>query len=663
GEGPVYLGFLTVDGSGRFSGSIPLSAGQLAVGQGVSATVTDTSGNTSEFSPNATLTTLAALRPAGLNAFDPATGASLLIGNLHTMVAGRAASVDVIVLSSVGTGLHPSFTGSVSLEFLNARDNSQPVDAGGCRPSWSLVSSAGTVSFTAGDGARRTVAVTPTDAGRELRLRLRTTAADGSVITSCSNDAFAVRPDTLAITAVGNDTASTPGTSRSLIVSGAPTPTGGAVHRAGRDFSLRAAARTVSGTVASGYDGAPQLGTPVCALPATGCTTGALTFSATAASGLVSSDTVRYSEVGAVRVQLVDETFAAIDAAHTPLADRRVASAEVVIGRFVPDAYQLTQATSPELATRHGACAAPGSGFTFVGQAFQWRTAPALRVQAVNAQGNPTVNWSGALQKLAASHVTPTYAAPGAPTTLLPSSQNETITDAGSGRALVTFSGADRFEFVRSTTTPTQSFAAAPTLSVAVNDDSEASTAGNGTVSAASPLVMGTSGTIGFDQGAQFHHGRLVVQHAFGDARRPVDAVVEVQRFTDRGWLRLAEAGTCVSVPVNAWSYTAGSGALGSGQECRASGSAAITLTNGRGVLTLPKIASNLPAAMTLILNAGIGTEATGCSGATPASPSPLNLPHLLTTRAGSTALDQNPAARVVWGQPRQAWMARRELY
>jgi hypothetical protein len=56
GEGRIYLGTVASDSLGRFQATLPVPAGMsLSVGDAVTATATDTAGNTSEFGPNATL--------------------------------------------------------------------------------------------------------------------------------------------------------------------------------------------------------------------------------------------------------------------------------------------------------------------------------------------------------------------------------------------------------------------------------------------------------------------------------------------------------------------------------------------------------------------------------------------------------------------------------
>jgi trimeric autotransporter adhesin len=64
GEGKTYLGTLTTDGSGNFSGNLTVPAGvTLQLGDLLTATATDSVGNTSEFSANASVTVPVASNP------------------------------------------------------------------------------------------------------------------------------------------------------------------------------------------------------------------------------------------------------------------------------------------------------------------------------------------------------------------------------------------------------------------------------------------------------------------------------------------------------------------------------------------------------------------------------------------------------------------------
>ena len=55
GEGRTYLGQITANSSGEFSGTIAVPSGTLSPGANITATATDTSANTSEFGPNRTV--------------------------------------------------------------------------------------------------------------------------------------------------------------------------------------------------------------------------------------------------------------------------------------------------------------------------------------------------------------------------------------------------------------------------------------------------------------------------------------------------------------------------------------------------------------------------------------------------------------------------------
>ena len=330
---------------------------------------------------------MSALAPSRFNAFETSTLAGALTGALQTRVAGVAGSVAVIAIDNTGAALQTALRARCTLEWMNASDNSGALDAGNCRASWLASGSAGNAVFVSGDLGRRTTTITPAAVGREWRLRM-SYAGPGGNVTSCSTDAFAVRPDTLAITGVSDATDTTAGTARLLDNLNA---SGGRVHRAGRPFSLRAAARDAASVLASGYDVRADDCNHRLRAAASGCAAGTLQAPALVASGgLIAADTLSYLEVGAINLQLTDDSFAAIDGADTPLAQRRIQSAAVGVGRFVPDRYLLAAANAPQFATQQGACAAVGQGFTFVGQNFGWATAPSFTITAQNAAGGTT---------------------------------------------------------------------------------------------------------------------------------------------------------------------------------------------------------------------------------------------------------------------------------
>jgi parallel beta-helix repeat protein len=659
GEGSAFVGSLTADANGRFSGTVSVPASvSFAVGTALTGTATDTAGNTSEFGPNYVTTTMSALAPSRFNAFETSTAAGALTGVIQTRVAGAAGSIAVIAIDNTGSALQTSFAGTVALEWMNATDNSGALDAGNCRASWVASGSAGSTTFVSGDQGRRNATVTPATVGREWRLRM-SYAGPGGTVTSCSTDAFAVRPDLLAITGVTDADDSTAGTTRAL---DNLLASGGRVHRAGRPFSLRAAARDAANAVAAGYTGTPTLAITGCVLPA-GCTAGTLTAPALVASaGLIAADTLSYSEVGAINLQLTDDSFADIDAADTPLSQRRIQSSVLGVGRFVPDRYLLSAATTPLFATQQGACAATGQGFTFVGQNFGWATAPSFTVTAQNAAGATTTLWGGSLQKLSTAHIARSLAASNAQgLTPAVSWGSMALSDAGGGRAGVALSG-DQFLFTRNAAAPVASFVPLITLGIAVSDVSEVAVSGNSAVASTVALVIGGGTGIGFNQGSNFHYARLKLQNAFGDVRRGVRANVELQKYTDRGWLRLNEDNSCITVPQPSIAFGTGSGAFAA-DLCTAPASASVALRQGRGTLVLPKTAGNVQGAALVTLNIGAVLEGNACASGLPVTPTSAAWPHLLGARGSGSTQDQNPAARLVWGRQHRDYLVQRELF
>lgn len=657
GSGRLYLGSLVADASGRFTGTLSFAPGTLGVGDKLTATATGAAGDTSEFGPNWTAASMASLSPSGLNAFESSTPAGSLTGVLQTKTAGTPATIDVIVLNSLGTGLHTAFNGTVTLEWMNAADNSGTLDARNCRSSWTALSTAGTVSFAAGDGARRPVTLTPPDAGRQWRLRLSATLLDGSTLRACATDAFAVRPARLSIDQVGDADDATPGTARTLNTTAA---SGGAVHRAGRPFSLRASARNAGNGTTPGYDGTPSLSLESCPLPASGCIAGVLSpATLTASGGSITSDALRYGEVGAIRIKLSDPSFADIDAADTPAAQRLVESTVVDVGRFVPDNYLLTLATPGVLATAQGSCAASGAGFTFFGQAFGWSTPPQVTITARATDGSTTVNWAGALMKLdAAAHAATTLSASATPAVSLTSALGpRVIAAAGPGQATLTVSAADAYALLR---------AAAPQVSVVpvfnwlaqINDTSETAVAGN-----AATTGSVAQSAVSFSQGGTFHYGRLKLNGAHGDMRVGVRLLIELQKYSAAGWTRLAEDDHCLTTPASAYAYENPQGRFsGSGNLCVAPLSAPVALRGGRGWLLLPKSPDNLPGRLTLRLNLSASASGSSCSaaGAVMAA-STMNLPYLQGAWAGSATQADDPFAAASWGQVNREFVLRRE--
>jgi choice-of-anchor C domain-containing protein len=645
GDGAVYLGSLTADGLGRFGGAITVPAGTVAIGSVLTATATDTAGNTSEFGLNYATTSMAAVLPAGFNAFETDTAANALTGTLRTKVAGAPATVAVIALDAMGTALHPSFSGTVSLSWLDARDNSGTT-VGTCKSSWASLGSAGSVGFSG--SARVNVALTaPASGTRRMRLKMSYAGPLG-LIEACSTDEFAAVPASFSLVVTDGDSGSA-GVARSLANTSA---SGGNVHRAGRPFTVTALARDAAGALMTGYDGTPSLQAAACLLPS-GCTAGTLDAPALAAvAGQWVHSQVSYGEVGAISLQLEDTAYADVDATDTSAASRRIASAAQPVGRFVPDSYSLALSNTPLLHTANAACTAAGAGYTFVGQPATWQAAPRVVVTARNAAGVATTYWASDLMKLQPAHATPgmTVSASGA-ATLASNWGGFTVSDLGNGQASIMAAGSDSFTLQAGA--PQATVSPAFTWSVNVADTSEAAVAGN-------PVTAGSlsQGSLGFDAGGLFHSGRLTLGAGHGDARAGVRMLLQLQRYTSTGWTTLTEDRGCVTVAPANLGVGNPQGALVSAGVCAAPPTASVTTAGGRAWLKLAATPGGQRAALDLQLLLA-GTAPAACSGPGQTQlGSSLQRPWLLPD-AGLAG----PGATATWGLPSRDLLYRRELF
>jgi hypothetical protein len=106
GEGQTYLGFLTANANGNFSGSLDVTGKGLNAGDLVTATATDASNNTSEFGANftCTLPTLAIIKqiwnlngsaPLGSPVTAPAGSTLVFLIYVKNTTAGQVTDVRI----------------------------------------------------------------------------------------------------------------------------------------------------------------------------------------------------------------------------------------------------------------------------------------------------------------------------------------------------------------------------------------------------------------------------------------------------------------------------------------------------------------------------------------------------------------------------------------
>lgn len=618
--------------------------------------------------------------PGQFNAFDTTTPAGSVLGMIQTKQTGVAFSVRLVRLNTAKSAIDTTYNqASVTVELLDSSDNTGALNTTtACRPigagagQWHQIAGASqTVTFV--NGVVNTVSFTVTNSYKDVRVHVVKTGAGAGE--GCSTDRFAIRPQSLTITAHDLDWQSA-GTTRALDNTGA---TGGNVHKAStpsattpRPFTLRV---TPVPAGATNYDGSPGTvsGFPACIAPPAGCTTGTLSYAAgswtSAGSGVREYATAHYAEAGVFNLQLEDTGYASVDAVDgTPAATRTVpATGTAQIGRFVPDHFDVTTVTDPVFRTFNvidTACSTPPSGprrsFTYIGQFFGYGTQTVAMITARNAAGGTTTNYQGSLWKLAGASVTQTFA--NSPAMTLDTSQLLAPTVAetpGTGTGTMTANGNDKLAFARNNATPQAAFNANLSLTVSVSDASEAG-ASQGTITTAVPLVFNGGGSgIAFDgggasSGKEFRYGRLRLGNANGSQLVPLQLPSQVQYWTGAptNAFVTSVADHCTTLAGANIAMSNFQGSLGPLATCRTQLSSSITFTAGRGNLQLSAPGAANGGSVDLTVNLGAsGSGQTCVIGVSPPAQSVggADRAYLQGNWTGG-AYDQNPSSRATFG-------------
>jgi hypothetical protein len=505
--------------------------------------------------------------PFAFNAYEhstlPATAAS---GFLQTKIAADAipgainSQFDIAALSSATTML-TTFTGTVQVDLLGSTTTGTPVTSA-CPAGFAALMGAPVNVIFANSG--RVAAALPAIANvwRDVRVRI-TYVGPTSTVTSCATDNFAIRPYGLLAVASDADW-TTPGTVRPLANMVVP---GGNVHKAGQPFTLTATAQNYAGTATSQYAGSPTFaaGSPTCVLPACGVglpgVLGTLSLGAappfwSASSGVVTDNTVTYSDVGAISLLLEDRTFASVDSgdgsAYVIPQLNGSSFGAINVGRIVPDHLDATATSNPVFAT-----ACPAGLYTYVGQNFNYSTAPVVTVTARNASNGATLNYNGTglvtltnaslAQGLYAAQsgrynsldvlAPPAGATPALDTSGLPGiGADPTISAFANGVGTLTFSGGlNGLDFTRSPTSPSRPFAASIALALNIVDlDAVAYTANPFSFT---PQPQTALNGIAFSGGNNFYYGRMHAQNANGSELLQLAVTVNTQYFNGFGFI------------------------------------------------------------------------------------------------------------------------------
>jgi MSHA biogenesis protein MshQ len=471
---------------------------------------------------------------SGFNAFETATAAGSVTGVIQTKIAGTAYSLDVVALKNSNTAVETTFNQAVKVEVLGSTSAAPSLDGNGCPVGATTLATVSPDPTIA--GGRATLAFPAEgNAWRYAKIRISHPAASPTLV-SCSGDAFAIRPASLAALARHSDW-TTAGDVADLNNGGT---SGNPIHKAGQPFTLKATGYASTGAITSNYDGSPEAVNLVLVAPAT--VAGTLTPGGFSASGgTVVSDTANYTEAGAITLELQDQHFADVDSADSSAAERHAGSASFTVGRFVPDHFDLSLNT-PEFVT---GCAT--GGFTYLDQPFVYATAtqPVISVTSRSAGGTTTRNYTGALWKITSASLTAksyTAASGTLDTGGLPAI-DPVIADAGSGTGTLTFDGGTGLLFTRPAS-PSAPFDAEIALAINVID-------GDGVAYAANPAQFGAASAgngIAFSGGKAMRYGRLALRNAYGSELLDLPVPLEAQYWTGSYYTTHGDDG-CTVIP------------------------------------------------------------------------------------------------------------------
>lgn len=589
--------------------------------------------------------------PGEFNAFETTTAANAITGVIKTEISGIASTLAVVALNTAGTAVETNFTGNVKIELLNASNNTGALNTTtNCRSTWTTISTFTplTVSFAALDNGRTNFTFTENNAWQDVRIRISFPATGTATVIGCSTDNFAIRPATFANFSITDADSQTAGTTRSLnnILS-----SGGNVHKAGRPFTLRATAVNGQSSPATttNYGGVPSTSLSTCS--GTGCTTtvGTISISAITALAGVNTVTASYDEVGSFSVQLVDQTFANVDASDgSTTAERFITSAVINAGRFVPNHFELTTVSTPILKTFDDSTCT-GRSFTYIGQPFGYVTVPQVNVIARNFAGGTTTNYSGTLWKLTAASITQTYAplTPLVPTLNISSITAPSITSNNNGTGLIAVNSTDKLSFTRSNATPQNTFNANISATYGVVDTTENAVTGNGTINNTAPLTFNGSGSgIAFDSGNNFRFGRLQLANVYGSELLDLPVRMNLQYWNGTSFVALGAVDSCTKFNASDISLSFPAFSRNHLSACETT----VSLTGGLpSNLKLIKPGNGNDGWANLRVNLGATASGNTCISSTSSVATTANKPYL-RGNWGVATFDQDPTALIRFG-------------
>jgi hypothetical protein len=382
----------TIPASGSCSVSIAVTSNTAGTYSNSTGTVTSTNANNGA----ASIATLTVNPPvSSFNVVE--TGADPVTGKIFTKITGPDLALDIVALDA-SNAISTGFTGTVSVEVVDS-------SSGGACATLPVITTFSNQTFTAGDAGRHPLSAGNAITTAHRNARIRIAYAGPPSIISCSGDNFSIRPQIFTITSTNATQTGTNGTP---------------VIKTGASFNLTAASSV------AGYNGTPSIdNSKIIGTPNAG-TIGGSFSAASAVSGAATGASFFYSEVGNFGLNanaVFDSAFTSVDTPGTECAagfsntlagglygcsigSTAVAQTTGVsgFGRFIPDNFNV----SYNVPVFGAAC----GSFTYVGQQFNYTTAPVITVTARNGTSNgltnaTTTNYAGAYAKLTNASLAP----------------------------------------------------------------------------------------------------------------------------------------------------------------------------------------------------------------------------------------------------------------
>jgi len=501
-------------------------------------------------------------------------------------------------------------------------------------------------NWTGSEQGRKTYTFTASQAVANARVRIYGyNSSQGVSATSCSIDAFTIRPATFVVSS---------------------TPTSSGTQAAGSNYTMQAAAVNNSGTTTTAYTGTPVLTT-------TGMTdwksvviqSGSFSGSFGAASSGVSSGNFNYSDFGQLTIPvgaIKDSTYVANSGSGDVAGGDCIAGSSSNApsgGQYGCNIANTASASTPSFIAHHYAVnhvitPACGNKFTYLGQPMTL----SMTIDAFNASGGrltrltetapnkPSFTWT---QTNGGSSTTNPITLPASN---LKWSADSTYGTSGAGEYFTSTTtstpysqGAVAIMTARPSVTPPASASSPPdyeSFNLTTNTSDAYITSCNGTTVSATYACAAPATVL--------RYGVLKLTDGQGTSITPATMQITAQYWNGSSFVTNTDD-SCTALNFNAGTIAS------SGSPKPTAKNASVTLSSGVGAMML-----NASAASNLAIK--LGSSDNNCVTATSGSGSPLNtLSGYLGGVSCSTSYDKDPSARISFGTLRSTYVYRAEKF